>query len=392
MASELPTPPEESASLRPEELPPVTPPSAGFIVQLFLIPALIVMAVVAVWALFGKLAHSENDWTQLTAAISSNNELRRWPAAEGLAQLLRNEQLSPPKDREPLARNPVVADSITKMFSQSLASTSSSDEDIRHQEFLARMLGALEADEMTLPVLAEAMKDSHDVVVRKSSLMAVALIAGRHFDQATGYSTALSAGLPIPPMSERNLPLTASTISNAAVLEQLRRAAQDPDAVVRHLAGYALGNVSGPESLEQLRVMLSDGDRQAQANAANGLARNGSIDGVPTLIQLLTTSLRPFQFDSSSMPPQQPQGELGQVRKFEPSPEEIRQAEAMFHIEESQIARNSLTAVSDLWPQIDADSRSQLLMIIARIAEDFPNPDLGVRRQAGELLKTIGPQ
>ena len=57
-----------AAGSRPEELPPVTPPSAGYIVQLFLIPALIVMAVVGVWALFGKLADSESDWQQLVIA------------------------------------------------------------------------------------------------------------------------------------------------------------------------------------------------------------------------------------------------------------------------------------------------------------------------------------
>ena len=56
----------ESAEFRPEELPPVTPPSAGFIVQLFLIPALIVLAVAAVIGLFGKLADADNDWKQLT--------------------------------------------------------------------------------------------------------------------------------------------------------------------------------------------------------------------------------------------------------------------------------------------------------------------------------------
>lgn len=389
MASASHPPNEDSSSARPEEFPPVTPPSAGFIVQLFLIPALIVIAVIAVWALFGKLAHSENDWTQLTAAISSNNELRRWPAAEGLAQLLRNEQIAPPTDREPLAKNPVVAESVTKMLSHSLASTSNTDEDIRHQEFLTRMLGALDADKMTLPVLAEAMKDSHDVVVRKSALMAIALIAGRHFDQATGYSAAVAAGQPIPPLSERGLPRTDPTISDPAVLEQLRRAAQDPDAVVRHLAGYTLGNVGGPDAVEQLRVMLSDGNRMAQANAANGLARNGSVDGVPTLIQLLTTSLKPFQFDPDSMLPKI-EGGLDPSQKYEPTSEEIRQAEAKFHIEESQIARNSLTAVADLWSQIDADSRDQLLTLIKSIAADFPEPDLGVRRQADELLKTIG--
>ncbi len=36
-----------------EELPPVEPPSAGFIVQLFLIPMLIVGAIIGVYALFG---------------------------------------------------------------------------------------------------------------------------------------------------------------------------------------------------------------------------------------------------------------------------------------------------------------------------------------------------
>lgn len=393
MASEsLPPAPvsSESQGIRPEELPPVEPPSAGFIAQLFLIPALIVMAVVAVWALFGQLAHSENDWKQLTAAISSSNELRRWPAAEGLAQLLRNEELSPPTDREPLAKNPIVADSLTEMLSQSLASTSNSDEDIRHQEFLARMLGAIDADEKTLPVLAEAMKDSHDIVVRKSSLMAIALIAGRHFDDATGYSAAVAAGVSIPTLSERNLPLMTPTISDAAVLEQLRRAAQDPDVVVRHLAGYALANVSGSDSLEQLRVMLTDGNRQAQANAAIGLARNGSVDAVPTLIQLLTTSSAPFQFVPDSALLQEFEKEFGQSREYEPAPMEIEQAETRHHIEESQIARNSLIAVSELWPQIDAESRTKLLAIVRQIEQEFPGPDAGVRGQAGELLKTIG--
>ncbi|MEJ7591504.1 MAG: hypothetical protein WKF77_08135 [Planctomycetaceae bacterium] len=98
----------QSAGFRPEELPPVTPPSAGFIVQLFLIPALIVMAVVVVWALFGKLADSDNDWKQLATELSSSNEHRRWRAALGLAQLLQNEQIYPPKDQEPLAKNPLV--------------------------------------------------------------------------------------------------------------------------------------------------------------------------------------------------------------------------------------------------------------------------------------------
>jgi len=360
-----------NAGARPEELPPVKPPSAGFIVQLFLIPALIVMAIVAVWALFGKLADSDNDWKQLATELGSSNEHRRWRAAEGLAQLLRNEQLAPPKDDQGLATNPVVIESLTKMLSESLASTTITDADIPHQEFLARTLAILEDDKKTLPVLAEGMKDSQNIEVRKSSLMAVASIAGRHFDRVTGYSDAIARKEPVPPLSERNLPLTSPTISDAAVLEQLRRSAQDSSPVVRQLAGFALGNVSGPESLAQLKVMLNDGNRQAQANAAVGLARNGSNECVPALIRLLKESMKPLVY--------QPEPDA--------TPQDAQQAEARYQIEESQIARNCLKAVEELWPQIGADERTELRSVIGQIKDEFFSPN--VRQQAGELLKSI---
>ena len=366
----------ETSQFRPEELPPVTPPSAGFIVQLFLIPALIVMAVVAVWALFGKLADSDNDWKQLATELSSSNEHRRWRAALGLAQLLQNEQIYPPRDQQPLATNPVVVDSLTQLLSESLASTTTTDEDIRHQEFLARTLAALDADEKTLPILAEAMKDSHNIEGRKSSLMSIAAIAGRHFDHVTGYSAAVTAEALAPSMSARKLPLANATISDSAVLEQLRRSAQDSDPVVRHLAGYALGNVSGPDSLVQLRVMLTDGNRLAQANAAIGLSRNGSIDGVPTMIQLLTTSLTPFEY------------QVDPALKDEAAPLVAQQAEARHQIEEVQVARNCLRAIENLWPQIDIENRASLTAIVTQVEQKFPASD--VRQQAGELLKTIG--
>ena len=344
--------------------------------QLFLIPALIVMAVVAVWALFGKLADSDNDWKQLATELSSSNEHRRWRAALGLAQLLQNEQIYPPRDQQPLATNPVVVDSLTQLLSESLASTTTTDEDIRHQEFLARTLAALDADEKTLPILAEAMKDSHNIEVRKSSLMSIAAIAGRHFDHVTGYSAAVTAEALAPSMSARKLPLANATISDSAVLEQLRRSAQDSDPVVRHLAGYALGNVSGPDSLVQLRVMLTDGNRLAQANAAIGLSRNGSIDGVPTMIQLLTTSLTPFEY------------QVDPALKDEAAPLVAQQAEARHQIEEVQVARNCLRAIENLWPQIDIENRASLTAIVTQVEQKFPASD--VRQQAGELLKTIG--
>ena len=358
------------AGNRPEELPPVSPPSAGFIVQLFLIPALIVMAVVAVWALFGKLADSESDWKQLVTELGSSNEHRRWRAALGVAQLLRNEEISPPTEREPLARHPLVVDSLTELFSKAIASTSPTDEDITHQEFLARTLGSLDADEKTLPVLAEATKDSHTVEVRKSALMSIATIAGRHFDVATGYKPS-SGEKPVEGVAVRKVPLEKPTISDPATVTQLKICAQDPLPVIRHLAGFAIASVGGTEATEQLKLMLLDGDRFARANAAVGLARNGSTDSIPPMIELLNESLQPFNA-------QPVQGK---------SEAEQRLAENTFQVEQPQVVRNCLRGISDLWNTADATQKAELKAVVEKVAADFFAPD--VRIQANELLKQI---
>lgn len=348
----------------------MTPPSAGYIVQLFLIPALIVMAVVAVWALFGKLADSESDWKQLVAELGSSNEHRRWRAALGIAQLMRNEEIAPPKDREPLSRNPLVINSLTELFNKSLAATTPTEQDITHQEYLARTMGALDADDKTLPALAEAAKESHDIEVRKSALMSVATIAGRHFDKATGFKAATYAA-PEENPTARKVPLSAPTISDPAVLEQLKRCAQDPEPVIRHLAGFAIASVGGPDAEVQLKLMLLDGDRFARANAAVGLARNGSTEGIPIILELLNESLKPFDIESTA----------GKT------PAEQRLAENSFQVEQPQVVRNCLRAINDLWLKLDETQKADLKTVVEKIAADFFAPD--VRIQAGELLKRM---
>src|SRR5580765_1523706 len=78
----------------PEELPPVQPPSAGFIIQLFVVPGLIVLAIVAVYVFFGKLATGEQDWKAQLIELRHPNEHRRWRGATGLAQILKADQES----------------------------------------------------------------------------------------------------------------------------------------------------------------------------------------------------------------------------------------------------------------------------------------------------------
>ena len=81
MSTQLPPP----RDLSPDDaLPPVEPPSAGFILQLFFIPGMIVLVIVMIWLLFSWLAHKGNDRDALVKALSRNNEAR-WQAAFNLA-------------------------------------------------------------------------------------------------------------------------------------------------------------------------------------------------------------------------------------------------------------------------------------------------------------------
>ena len=64
------------------DLPPVEPPSAGFVVQLFVIPAAVVVVVIIVWLLFGKLAGGERDATSTSGSFA-----RRLPTGVWLSSL-----------------------------------------------------------------------------------------------------------------------------------------------------------------------------------------------------------------------------------------------------------------------------------------------------------------
>jgi len=87
-----PLPPSEPLS--PDDaLPPVEPPSAGFILQLFVVPGVIVVVVVTVWLMFNWLAHMGNDRDAYVRDLSRNNEAR-WQAAFNLANALRAERIT----------------------------------------------------------------------------------------------------------------------------------------------------------------------------------------------------------------------------------------------------------------------------------------------------------
>src|SRR5438094_3826083 len=71
-------------------LPPVSPPTATFILQLFLIPLLIVTIVVFVWLLFSWVAHMGRDNAHDLARAIERGETWSGESAYELADLLRS--------------------------------------------------------------------------------------------------------------------------------------------------------------------------------------------------------------------------------------------------------------------------------------------------------------
>ncbi|MCP4785587.1 MAG: HEAT repeat domain-containing protein [Fuerstiella sp.] len=354
----------------PEELPPVQPPSAGYIIQLFLIPALIVAAVIGVWALFGKLADSETDLDQLVVELGSSNENRRWRAALGLAQVLRNQQIAPDTNGVALARQPKVAAALSDLLQKSMDSKSTNDKEVKNQEFLARTLGALEADDVVLPMLAKALASDKNIEVRKSSLMSLAMIAGRHFESQAQAQTSAQPGTAdeIPAL---DAPLSTPTITEESVTEQLKLAAQDPAPAVRHLAAFVLGLVSGQSAVEQLEVMLLDGDPMTRANAAVALARNGQVQGVPVLLAMLTDGTTELSREDFGKLTPEEQQLLLQHRQFE----------------QPIILRNCIRAVESLWEKIDEASQTELKAVLGQLSDS--HSAAGIRVQAQALLNQM---
>ncbi|MEX0703082.1 MAG: HEAT repeat domain-containing protein [Planctomycetales bacterium] len=256
-----------------DHLPPVEPPSARFIVQLFVVPALIVMLIVGVWLLFGKLAAGDQNWQSLVAELevdsSEANVHRRDRAALMLAQMLSAAQVRPqaPADGAPrLTENPQLAEALARIYRQRLAARPSTEMEHKEQMYLSRALGLLDAPE-AVPPLQEATRPEHDPEVRRNALIEIAVVANRAAERGPEHIARLAADRSL----EADL-IAAST-------------ADEPP--VRHVAAYALGLFPTPAARDRLEVLLGNGDESTRANAAIGLARQNSTAGVAVFEEIL---------------------------------------------------------------------------------------------------------
>lgn len=252
------SPPEFSPQ---DNLPEVTPPTAGFIFQLFIIPAAIVLVIIMVWLMFAWLAQMGGNPKDYVEDIQKN-KANSWQLAYNLTTELR---------RDPVYRNDVeLSNELARMLQERLPAPLPADKKSRSNEtmlrvFLAKALGEFEVADQSIPVLLAAAgnADQEQAEVRKAAIEALAL---------------LSSNLDGEPLRDRS----------AAVAPILIVASEDDDYQVAERAAYALSLIGGSEAISRLEAIVTGVSYpNVRYNAATGLARVGNAKAIPVLLEML---------------------------------------------------------------------------------------------------------
>lgn len=209
----------------------------AYTVQFFLIPLVVVVVTILLYAGFRRLITDERSAKEYLFDIQTGGLNHRWPAAYELSRMMSDPDV---------ARDPALGPALIKAFE------ASKEDDPRIRRYLALALGRL-----TPPVPAQAVP---------------ALIAAlRDADSETVLSAIWALG----------------SLGDPSVVPQLAEMYQSPDSGIRKMAVYALGALPGDSQIRALSTALNDSMPDVEWNAAVALARHRNRDGVPVLQRML---------------------------------------------------------------------------------------------------------
>jgi HEAT repeat protein len=258
-----PMPSETRDPSAPVDLPLVEPPSAGFIVQLFVIPAVIVVVVVIVWLLFGKLAGGERDAMSYVETMKSPSA--NWRAAFELSSLIRND----PK----LARDPRLLGELAALLDQDLN---------------------LKTDEKLLQYLAYSLGtfQTLEAVSGNGQKVDVIAVLCRAFEDSRPAEVRIAAGVSLAEQAAR----LDGTLDDPRAVKALAAAKGSDSTEVRKIAAYALGFFGGPDATAALKAAIDDPDRDVRYNAALALGRRDDLAALGSFRELLSDKALEFLY------------------------------------------------------------------------------------------------
>jgi HEAT repeat protein len=238
-----------------DSLPPVEPPNAAFLVQLFLVPGVIVAIIVCVWLAFHWLAHLGSDPQAYVKTLRRDNE-GRWQAALNLANDLRG------PGGAALKSDASLATELGRILGDESTSGRTGEQSQTLRLYLCRALGEFAIPAAAEPLVARARAIS-DPQTARAAVEALAVlatnltVAGRSFDDAAGVTAAVVA------------------------------ASQSDDAQLRSATAFTLGVLGGDAAIERLGQLAGDSAEDVRFNAALAQARQGRVESYDTLSEML---------------------------------------------------------------------------------------------------------
>ena len=313
-----------------DSLPPVEPPSAGFLVQLFLVPAIIVAIIVCVWLAFHWLAHLGNDPQAYVRTLRRSNE-GRWQAALNLANDLRGPGGAALKTDETLASE------LGRILSDEVTSGRSGEQSETLRLYLCRALGEFAIPSAADPLITQAERVA-DPQTSRAAVEALAVL--------TTNLVAAGRAAEAPP----------------GIVSAVVTASRSDDTSLRGAAAFTLGVVGGDEAVDRLVQLAADDNDDVRYNAALGLARQGRDEALDTLAEMLT------------------------LVDIAPAPGSDDPAAQSQRYKRALVVINALRGVAAL---VDASSAPPPAMILERIEALQQDPVGDVRSSAAALLKKI---
>jgi hypothetical protein len=258
-ASDLSTSSATKRPVSPDQfLPPVEPPSAGFLVQLFLVPGLIVAIIVGVWLTFHWLAHLGQDPQAYVRTLRRDNE-GRWQAALNLANDLRG------PGGATLKADDSLAGELGRILEDEAKSGRTGEQSQMLRVYLCRALGEFTTSKALAPLVARS-KDTANPQVARAAIEALAVLS----------TTLASAGQPA---------------DGAELADAVVAASRSEDAGLRSAAAFTLGVVGkngAGQAVDRLGNLLGDASDDVRYNAAIALARLGNDSALDTLGEMLS--------------------------------------------------------------------------------------------------------
>ena len=135
-----PKPPAPDSISAEDALPPVEAPDASFILQLFVVPGIIVLVIVMIWAMFNWLARGTDDPAQLIARLEVPNAAR-FQAAHQLANVLRDDR------HAEFRKDSQAASRLAKILNDEIEAGSQSEKAINLRVFLCWAIGRFQVEE-----------------------------------------------------------------------------------------------------------------------------------------------------------------------------------------------------------------------------------------------------